>query len=29
LTHAIDCLRYAGVDLLDPRARSAHRLAVR
>jgi len=29
LTHAIDCLRYLGVEILDPRARSAHRLAVR
>lgn len=29
LTHAIDALRYALVDVLDPRARGAHRLAVR
>jgi len=29
LTHALDCLRYATVDTLDPRARGAHRLAVR
>lgn len=29
LTHSIDALRYALVDVLDPRARGAHRLAVR
>ena len=29
LSHALDSLRYGTVDILDPRARGAHRLAVR